>query len=371
MIFLFVCLFLFILYAFTLLNYWLEWKSIPVFEPGTEKTTVKFSVIIPARNEEKNIGLLLGDLLQQTWPRHLFEIIVVDDHSEDQTAAEVKKIPGIKLVQLTGLDINSYKKKAIETGIMVAENEWIVTTDADCRVPARWLETIACFIKQKQPVLIAAPVTLNGPATVLGQFQVTDFMVLQGITGAAIHKNMHSMGNGANLAYEKKAFTEAGGFTGIDHIASGDDMLLMYKIEKKFPGRTTYLKSSAAIVSTTTASAWKDFFSQRIRWASKAKKYQDKKLFPILLMVYLFNLLFPGLLIAGFIDWHYWLYMAGFLAGKIAAELPLFVSVSRFFNRAHTIKWFLLLQPVHILYTIISGLFGQLGRYEWKGRKVK
>ena len=70
-----------------------------------------------------------------------------------------------------------------------------------------------------------------------------DFMVLQGITGAVVYKNNLSMCNGANLAYEKKAFYEVNGFAGIDHIASGDDMLLMHKIWKKYPDRVHYLKS--------------------------------------------------------------------------------------------------------------------------------
>ena len=66
-----------------------------------------------------------------------------------------------------------------------------------------------------------------------------DFMVLQGITGAAVYKKKMSMCNGANLAYEKKAFYEVNGFAGIDHIASGDDMLLMHKIWKQYPGQSS------------------------------------------------------------------------------------------------------------------------------------
>ena len=99
------------------------------------------------------------------------------------------------------------------------------------------------------------------------------------------------MCNGANLAYTKKAFTEVGGFTGIDNIASGDDMLLMHKIYKLYPDKVMFLKSKDAIVQTAPVNSVKDFFNQRIRWASKADKYDDKRIFVVLLLVYVVNVL--------------------------------------------------------------------------------
>ena len=102
-------------------------------------------------------------------------------------------------------------------------------------------------------------------------------MTLQGITGASVYKKFHSMCNGANLAYEKKAFNDAGGFEGIDNIASGDDMLLMHKIQKIYPDRIKYLKSADVVVQTQPQETLKDFMNQRIRWASKADKYPTGK----------------------------------------------------------------------------------------------
>jgi cellulose synthase/poly-beta-1,6-N-acetylglucosamine synthase-like glycosyltransferase len=112
-----------------------------------------------------------------------------------------------------------------------------------------------------------------------------DFMTLQGITGASVQKNILSMCNGANLAYEKEIFTRVNGFAGIDHIASGDDMLLMHKIWKQNPGKVHYLKSPDAIVTTQPMKTWNDFFDQRIRWASKATKYDDQRIIAVLFLV--------------------------------------------------------------------------------------
>ena len=354
-----------------ILYYWQTWKAIPVFLPSNGKLKTKISVIIPARNEQANIDGLLQTLQEQTYPSVLFEIIVVDDHSTDATAGVVQKYPTVKLIQLKEEGINSYKKKAIETGIAAASGELIVTTDADCLPSLNWLKTIAAFKEEKKTVFIAAPVIIDCNSSVLQIFQAMDFMVLQGITGAAVYKKTLSMCNGANLAYEKNAFNKVNGFDGIDNIASGDDMLLMHKISIQYPDKIHYLKSKEAIVSTQPMKSWKDFFNQRIRWASKAKHYGDKRIILVLLLVYFFNLSFLALAIAGFFCHHYWLYLAGLWLAKTIIEFPFVYSVASFFGKRFLLKYFFFFQPLHIIYTIISGLLGQFGTYEWKGRMVK
>ena len=371
MILLYIIISLFVLYSLLIIYYWLAWKSIPDYVPSAWLPQIKISVIIPARNEEDNIGQLLQALQEQTYPVGLVEVIVIDDHSTDRTASIVQQFSSVKLLQLKDNGINSYKKKAIETGIAAATGELIVTTDADCIPNNDWLKTIAAFKEEKQSVFIAAPVVIDCNSSFLQLFQAMDFMVLQGITGAAVSKKKLSMCNGANLAYEKKAFHEVNGFAGVDHIASGDDMLLMHKIWKQYPDRIHYLKSKAAIVATQPMKTWRAFFNQRIRWASKAKSYDDKRIFAVLLLVYLFNMSFLGLAVAGFFCHYYWIYLGGLWLGKTIIELPFIISVASFFGKQSLVKYFFFFQPVHILYTIVSGLFGQFGKYEWKGRKVK
>ena len=370
MISLYIIIPLFALYSLLIIYCWLAWKSIPGYLSLASSPQIKITVIIPARNEEENIGHLLQALQEQTYPTALFEVIVVNDHSTDSTASIVKQYPTVKLVQLKEDGINSYKKKAIETGIAAASGELIVTTDADCFPFPNWLNTIAAFKEEKKSVFIAAPVVIDCNSSVLQVFQAMDFMVLQGITGAAVHKKKLSMCNGANLAYERKAFYNVNGFADVDHIASGDDMLLMHKIWKQYPDKVHYLKSKEAIVSTQSMKTWKDFFNQRIRWASKAGKYDDKRIFAVLLLVYLFNFSFLILAIAGFFYHQYWIYLGGLWVAKTIVEFPFFLSVSGFFNKQWAAKFFFFFQPLHILYTIISGIFGQFGKYEWKGRKV-
>ena len=310
-------------------------------------------------------------LQKQSYSKEFFEVIVVDDHSDDATAAIVRQFPFVKLVQLKDDNINSYKKKAIENGIAAATGELIVTTDADCLPTSEWLKTIAVCKEENQARLIVAPVVFENNNSLLEIFQALDFLTLQGITGASVYKNIHSMCNGANLAYERKAFYEVNGFADVDHIASGDDMLLMYKIWKKYPQRIHYLKSKDAIVTTQPMKTWKEFFNQRIRWASKAKQYDVKRIFAVLLLVYLFNLSFLGLLVAGIWNLEFGIWFLALWLGKTLIEFPFVYSVATFFNKQKLMKYFFFFQPIHIFYTILSGLFGQFGKYEWKGRKVR
>lgn len=376
------------LYFLLIIYYWRSWLSIPVFKPELSNLSAqtRITVIIPARNEEEHIGACLESLSRQLYPKAFFEVLVVDDHSTDSTAAIIKKHAGgnVKLISLkdfVSVDLNSYKKKAIEVAVQQATGELIVTTDADCIVEKHWLQTIAAFYEEFDPAFIAAPVAINCSNKFIEFFQATDFMVLQGITGASVHKKIHSMCNGANLAYSKTAFVEVGGFAGIDNIASGDDMLLMHKIYQRWPQRVMFLRSKDAIVQTAPVNSVKDFFNQRIRWASKADKYDDKRISAVLLLVYGVNLvllflpviaiLHPGKLTV----FNYqisiinlWLLL---LFIKTTVELIFLYPVARFFGKQRMLWMFPLLQPFHIMYTVIAGWLGKFGSYSWKERKVK
>jgi poly-beta-1,6-N-acetyl-D-glucosamine synthase len=406
LVFTLISLLLFVPYWALIAYYRKAWKATPLYAPhptGSPPLNTRISVLVPARNEEANIGACLDALSKQSYPHALYEVIVIDDHSTDRTAAVVKdkedamqaaglRVECIRLAdrqqgQAAETSSKAYKKFAIATGISSATGELIVTTDADCCCPPEWLRTIAGFHEETGAKFIAAPVRIgeafaepaNGSSQrplqeqhtppFLSLFQALDFITLQGITGAAVYKNFHSMCNGANLAYEKQAFYEVEGFKDIDDIPSGDDMLLMYKIYKKYPGQVFFLKNPQAIVSTSAETSWKGFIHQRIRWASKAGRYEDRRIFWTLMLVYGVNLLFPVLLFAAF--WNsrcLWLLLI-LLILKTSIEYPFVRSAAVFFSQQRLMPWFPAMQPIHILYTVVIGWLGKFGSYQWKGRK--
>lgn len=349
------------------------------FNATSVEPVTKFSILIPARNEEESIGKCLASVYRQDYPAALFEVVVIDDHSTDTTADTVtelmKKHSTLKLIRLAdevkGKLLNAYKKKAIETAIPKTSGDWIITTDADCLAGETWLRSYDNYIQQHDPALVAGPVKFINNGSFVSVFQCLDFLSLQGITAAAVSANSHSMCNGANLAYKKDAFLQVNGFRGIDNVASGDDMLLMHKIKNKFPGRTGYLFTPGAVVSTSPMPDWASFFHQRIRWASKAEKYDDKSIIAVLVLVYFYNCLLLALGILSFTGVFYFKLLLISLIIKTIVELGFLFPVAEFYKEKKLLWWFPAMQPFHILYMVVAGWLGKFGSYRWKGRKVK
>ncbi len=379
LIYLMVLGFLFVLYASAILmyRYWfVKLKQFVVPSNFTPQTS--FSILIPARNEEDNIVDCLNSILNNHYPKDLYEIIVIDDHSTDNTSLLVQQLQAtnsnVRLLRLAdeidGQLLNAYKKKAIEKAIGIATKDWIITTDADCFTSKEWLQNFAAYIQETNHVLVAAPVVFFKKPNVLSMFQYIDFLSLQGITAASVSAGFHTMCNGANLAYQKAAFLAVDGFKDIDHIASGDDMFLMNKIKKQFPKGLGYLFAQKATVSTHPMTSWNAFLNQRIRWASKADKLKDKSVLLVLVLVYFFNLLIFLMPVMAFFNPAFIGYCLTALLLKTIIELSFALPVGRFFGQSF-VWWFPLLQPIHIAYTVVAGWLGKFGSYKWKGRSVK
>jgi cellulose synthase/poly-beta-1,6-N-acetylglucosamine synthase-like glycosyltransferase len=362
-------------YALLILYYHRVWDQIPpsALHP-TEISSVTVSVIIPARNEAGRIGKCLDALSKQSYSATLTEIIVVNDFSTDETIARVTehvlKPIILDLSDYVSETLNSYKKKAIETGIRYSSGELIICTDADCFMGPDWIRILVTAHQNKNLQFIAAPVKIISNGSALAVFQILDFISLQGITGAAVSKNLYPMSNGANLAYTRKAYNAVGGFSGIDHIASGDDMLLMKKIQADFPGQSGYLKDPLAIVCTGPSENIGTFLNQRIRWASKIAHYKHPATFFTLALVYLVNAFLLILFLACFFYGH-WRWLLIFLAFKTISEYFFVSAVATFFQQQSLMKYFPHCQPFHILYTVVAGSFGSFGKYKWKNRTVK
>lgn len=362
-----------LLYGLLIFFYFHQWNRLTTFEFNGSMPSLPASVIIAARNEESALPHLIEDLKAQTYPSHLFEVIIVNDHSTDGTALLSKNFEGRnwQMILPNAEAGNSSKKIAIATGIEKARGELLLITDADCRLSKEWIKTMAGFYREKNAAFIAAPVKFIHDNSLLQVFQVLDFMTLQGITAASVASNTHTMCNGANLAYTKKAFEQVNGFSGIDKVATGDDMLLMHKIWKANPQNVFYLKSKNTIVETAPMRTWKDLLMQRRRWASKTLVYDDVRIMIVLAFVLLFNLLFFVLFVAAFFYPVYWIHFVLFLFGKTVIEWPFVSSVAAFYGEQKLMRYFFFIQPLHIFYTVFIGILSQFGKYEWKGRRTR
>lgn len=347
------------------------WRNIA--ECGTVNEFPMVSVIVPARNEAANVEVCVTAILAQHYPADRMELILVDDHSNDETVIRARTAAGshanFKLLHSNQTTGAAFKKAAIAQGIAAAAGEIIVTTDADCKMDPDWLRTmVGCF--DSTTGLVSGPVLLEGK-TVFEQFQALEFMGLIAVGAASIAAGSPTMCNGANLAYRRSAYESVDGFKGIDHIASGDDELLMHKIAASGDFKVKFAKHRAAIVRTQAQPTWQQFKQQRIRWVSKSRHYERGRITAVLVISYLAMLGFPLMAIGACWDHRLvWLLLAQLLL-KMLAESAILISAASFFDKLRLLRWLPLEQVAHIAYVLWVGIAGNRKSYEWKGRKVK
>lgn len=363
---------LYVLVMLYLITGWARLKRPPAHSSVPFKT--KVTVLIAARDEEDKIALTINDLLAQDYPKELTEIIIVDDHSTDRTAAIIASYAsqGVKLLQLKeDKPLNSYKKKAIATAIGLSTGDFMVATDADCRMGPKWLSSIINYYESSDLVMISSPVTYFEERSLFERLQTLEFSYLVAVGASYIGNNYASTCNGANFAYRKDVFYEVGGFKGIDDLASGDDELLLQKVAQQYQHRIGFLKSRDAIVYTHAKHTLQDFLNQRRRWASKSTKYKDKYIVALAVGIWLFNVLLLANAFLSFFAEHFFkLFLLQFII-KIIFETVFLLPVNSFFKRPWLVGLLIILSPVHILYMFYVGIVGNTRKYVWKGRTVR
>lgn len=371
MLFFLLCLGLMLFYAGYLLRMAWHFAQLPGYA-DTPSPLPRVSVIVPARNEAANVAACLQGLRAQTYPAHLLEFILVDDHSEDATLAiaqaHAAEEPRLRILQLEGQTGWAYKKAAVAAGIAHANGDILLTTDADCVAGPDWVASmVACFAPEVS--MVAGPVMLTGHS-IFAQFQALEFMGLIAVGAGAIGAGSPTMCNGANLAYRKAAFHAVGGFQGIDHIASGDDELLMHKLVAA-GHQVRFAKVKAAIVRTPAQPDWAGFKAQRIRWVSKSRHYDRKSITTTLVLSYL---AMAGLPLMAFtaIWWPVgWAFLGAALGLKIFGELAVLAQAASFFDNLRLLCWLPVEQAAHVAYVLWVGIAGNRKGYHWKGRSVQ
>ena len=242
-----------IIYSALIVAFIIGFKKLEIFKNGNSAPKNTFSIVIAFRNEAKNLPTLLQSLSKLQYPTNLFEILLVNDNSTDEfeliIADFMKLYPQIHITLYNNKEkTNSPKKDAISLGIKQSQFEWIVTTDADCIIPVKWLQAFNHFIEEKKPLFISAPVKFKNENSFLFHFQNLNFMSLIGSTIGSFGIKKPFICNGANLCYSKKIFIELNGFSGNEAIASGDDIFLLEKMIEKYPAKLHYLKIEEATV---------------------------------------------------------------------------------------------------------------------------
>lgn len=349
-------------------------EKINLFKLSNLPSKTTFTVIIPFRNEADNLPKLMDSIKNIQYPKSLFEIIFVNDASDDDSIQIIKKTLPNSLSFLiidSKNKTNSPKKEAITMALNHSKHEWIITTDADCELPKYWLDSFDEFIQKTEAICVAAPVAYHSKPTFLNKFQTLDMLSLQGATMGGFGINRPFLCNGANFAYKKKAFKAVDGFKGNTHIASGDDIFLLEKMIMRYPKNVFFLKCKQAIVATSPQPTWQQLLAQRIRWAAKTTAYHNwfgKLTGFLVLLMNVLVILCIVLTLVGILKIKILFYLM-FIKFNIDA-LMLYKTAS-FFNQADVLKSILLgfiLYPFFAVYVAFSSLFKG---FEWKSRSYK
>lgn len=343
----------------------------------------KFSVVIPFRNEADNLPKLLDSISKLNYSKSLFEVILVDDDSADDSLTIIKQIldtisskknstniDNIRIIKNKRFS-NSPKKDAITSAIKVSKYDWIITTDADCILPKYWLDTFDECIQIKKPNCIVAPVTYHGKISFLNRFQTLDFLSLQGATIGGFGIKKPFLCNGANFSYSKSEFLKVNGFKGNDTIASGDDIFLLEKFLKQDAKKVNYLKSKHTIVRTNPAKNLEHLIQQRLRWASKTSNYKgwfSKVIGLIVLLGNLVCLVFMPLVLINLLSLKI---AVTLLIIKFSIDFLLLFKTARFFKQDHLLLSYVFSSIIYPVFSVYIGFLSFFKSYDWKGRTFK
>ena len=353
----------------------ISWSKIPV--NGTSDNfaaKTKISVIIPARNEEGYISGCIGAIAAQTYPACLLEIIVADDHSADKTKEIAEKAflkTGISCKIISNRENEQGKKSAITEAVKNSSGELLVITDADCQSNNKWLSTLENEYRKTGAYMLCGPVQIVGGNNFLECFQSLELCGLSLLSGAGIYAGFPLLCNGSNIAYTRQVFDDLGGFSKIDAIPSGDDVLLMFKVHKKYPGKIGYVKSKDAIVSTSAQTSIRGFISQRIRWASKGLYAKNNTNSFVSMLVFSANFFSLIAVFFSIFCMKLFLLLICGVAAKIIADFLLLLFATDFFGRKKLLWIFPFAEIMTMLYVSWVGIAANFASYEWKGRQYK
>lgn len=365
-------IFILFLYAILIIALLVGFENVKVFHLKPEEPIIKFSIVIPFRNEAENLSPLLQSIQRLAYPVDLFELIFVDDESNDHSvqiiqSALVNSSINFRIINNKRTSV-SPKKDAITTAVKHANFDWIISTDADCKLPTHWMQCYNNFIRLNNSDFIVAPVSYHYNYGLFHAFQTLDFMSLQGTTIGAFGLQQEFLCNGANLAYKKSLFQNLNGFSGNDAIASGDDVFLLQKAMKVKHCKIHYLKSENAIVYTNPVATLSELLSQRIRWASKATAYTSWFSVTTTMTVFATNTVLILALIFGLLGWISAKIILVLWTGKAILDVLLLYKTADFLNQKSVLKYVIVSSLIYPIFNVFVAFNSFFKGYQWKNR---
>lgn len=321
-----------------------------------------FSILIPVKNEQKRLEKLLLALAALRYPKAYFELIFIDDHSEDLSESLIE----VWAEQHPHLDVfilknkGKGKKAAVDTGIHQARFKYILQTDADAQPNPEWLLIYHAFLSQHQARFVAGPIEMIAEPTLVQKLQQIESLALQTITAGAFELGRPIMANAANMLYEKSAYEAVQGFKTIDHFEGGDDVFLMEKIHQLFPTKTYYLADARAVVKVSAEKSFRKALRQRQRWTYKNKFSKNLLNLFTAFIVFAGNTLLIGAILGVVFYIEFWKAALVFALFKIYTDFLVLYIGNTFFKYNNLWLWYLkgvLIYPFWVVFAVITAVF--------------
>ncbi|MGY5355804.1 glycosyltransferase [Wenyingzhuangia sp. IMCC45467] len=355
-----------ILYSIVILVFIVGLIRLPKTEVDKTLPQQKFSVLIPFRNEENSLNTLLKSIQNLEYNSENFEVLLIDDESTDNSVNIIKKrqdkMPNIILLNNKRVSY-SPKKDAIQVGIKAAKFDFIITTDADCELPKKWLFAYNTIIHQKQSLFVAGPIALKINKNFVEQYQKYDCLSLIGITMGSFGLQQPMMCNAANMGFDKKAYLQMQSHQ--TNIASGDDVFNLENFVKSFPKKVHYLNTTEALVVTKAENSWKSVIQQRIRWAAKSTHYKSlfTKFVGLIVLITQLSILIMMIInpVLAFFIW----------IAKLGIDFILIWVTAEKTNQYTSYFYYALTAIIYPFLNTYIGIKALFGGYTWKERNFK
>jgi len=344
---------------------------------GSNTTMYSVVVLVAARNEERNIEKCIVALDGQNYPRDKFNIIVIDDHSNDRTAEIVEECHGrfsnVRLLRARDGQPNvSPKINALDDAIAQTASDLIFTTDADCIAGPNWISSMVRYFEESVGVVSGVTLfseTSSAPRLVAG-FQSLDFFSQTACGAGAIGMNTVNNCNGSNMGFRRSAFAQVGGYTAISHVNSGSDSLLAQRIASTTEWKMRFAFEPDTHVFTSPLLNWRQVLEQRMRWAGQTPNYPPSTLVFLIASFFLYISFFLFIPLS-ILYWPGFFVPLALLAIKLAVDFRIISMFARITGVDGPMKFFFPSELLHIPVVLIAVLGSFLGTFEWKGRLLK
>ncbi len=327
------------------------------------------SVVIAARNEQASIKTCLTALMRQNYKSELFEVIVADDRSSDSTSeilVEFENIfPNLKTVQIDNVPVGiSPKKNAVAAAIEVSSGVIVLQTDADCAVPENWITgMVARFEDGIEMVTGAAPYLFR--RSTLNSFVCHEYLWNITLSAGSIELGHGTHASARNLGFRRSAFERAEGYGNSDKIVSGDDTLLLHRIQRQSPAGVATVPDRSTHVYTRAPWEFTSFLRQRTRHMSTGK-YFDPVLIVFGAVLYGYHVLTMLAAVLTMLNPAYFMVFCASFLWKNAVDSLTFSRTAAVFGLRVEWRKFLLNELLLTVYLAVMPVAGLFFSGSWK-----